>query len=242
VIGEIFYFIHRFKQIFEIFFLASTRHFCESTELISTTPDTRITSITGNLDYPFLSDVQSLGISDTKMAFIPDFTLVTRQFQKFNELIIIHSGLKSVDRRQLSKIPQLKLLILAENLIEHLPEDVLSDLVNLEALDVSRNEIKVLPPKLLWNLPKLNEFSANGNRIEVIPRDFFKNNRELEKLWINDNKITRIEVDFTLLPKLKGLDLDGNTCISERGSCYQCEIGMLREIQQKINPNCAGIA
>jgi Leucine-rich repeat (LRR) protein len=184
-----------------------------------------------------VSDVDTVNIYNATVTFIPDFTLVQRQFPKFKRLYIWISGLKYVERRQLAKMPQLTSLGLNDNLIEDLPEDVFSDLVNLENLGVGFNQIKVLPPKLLWNLPKLKKFSAIGNQIELIPRDFFKNNRELEQVSINSNKITRIEVDFTLLPKLETLDLYGNTCINE--DCWSsCEIERLREIQQKINRSC----
>jgi Leucine-rich repeat (LRR) protein len=174
------------------------------------------------------------------VTFIPDFTLVTKQFPKFKQLWITDSGLKYVERRQLASMPQLTRLSLYGNHIEDLPEDAFNDLVNLERLHVAVNQIKVLPPKLLWNLPKLKDFDANENQIELIPRDFFKNNRQLEEVWINDNKITRIEVDFTLLTKLNYLDLKTNNCSSE--VCLPCDIEKLRQIQQEINRNCTGIA
>jgi Leucine-rich repeat (LRR) protein len=213
---------------------------CYNTQLTSILPDTRITRITGNFDYPFLSEVQRVGIDNATVAFIPDFTLVTKQLPKVKQLFITRSGLKYVERRQLAKMPQLTKLSLYDNLIEHLPENAFNDLVNLEDLWLSDNQIKVLPPKLLWNLPNLKKFAADGNQIELIPRDFFKTNRQLEKLWFNGNKITRIEADFTLLPKLNYLDLIRNTCISK--DCNPCNIEKLRQIQQDINRNCNGIA
>jgi Leucine-rich repeat (LRR) protein len=212
---------------------------CWSHQLTWSTPDKRIKAITGNLDYPNLSDVESVYIYDERVTFIPDFLLVTEQFPKFKLLGIENSGLKYVERRQLASLTQLTYLELTYNGIRYLPEDVFSDLVNLERLYVSYNHIKVLPPKLLWNLPKLKIFSADSNRIELIPRDFFKNNRELEGIGIDDNKITRIEVDFTLLPKLNYLNLETNTCINE--VCYECNIEKLTQIQQNINANCTGI-
>jgi Leucine-rich repeat (LRR) protein len=192
------------------------------------------------LGYPFLSDVVKVNIYNANVTFIPDFTLVTRQHPKFIRLYIWISGLKYVERRQMASMPQLTHLFLYRNQIEDLPEDAFNDLVNLEELYVSDNQIKVLPPKLLWNLPKLKVFDASRNQIELIPRDFFITNRELEYLFIYTNKITRIEVDFTLLPKLETLDLNMNTCIS-KGYCNSCNIEKLREIQQRINRNCAGI-
>jgi Leucine-rich repeat (LRR) protein len=221
----------------KLFCFSSSEHGCINRELTSITPNTRITAITGNLDYPNLSDVEFVYINNATMTFIPDFTLVTKQFPKFKQLFITDSGLKYVERRQLSKMPQLTRLDLPHNLIESLPEDVFDDLVNLEELYITGNHIKVLPPKLLWNLPKLETFVANKNQIELIPRDFFKNNRELRILYIHINKITRIEMDFTLLPKLTILDLDKNTCINE--TCYPCN--NWRETQQKINRDCTGI-
>jgi Leucine-rich repeat (LRR) protein len=214
---------------------------CISTELTSTTADTRITSIIDNTGNPSLSDVERVSIEYATVTFIPDFKLVTKQLPKFNQLGINYSGLKYVERRQMASMPQLTQLDLNFNQIEDLPEDVFDDLVNLVELEVSSNKIKVLPPKLLWNLPKLKHFWADDNQIKLIPRDFFKNNREMEYLWINDNKITRIEVDFTLLPKLTALNLSSNTCIND-DVCNPCEIEKLRPIQQKINRNCAGIA
>jgi hypothetical protein len=219
-------------------------HTCSSTQLTSITPDTRITRITGNFDYPNLADVELVNIEYARVTSFPDFTLVTRQIPKFKELRINFSGLKYVERRQLAKLPQLTQLILDYNHIEHLSEDVFDDLVNLEELWVSVNQIKVLPPKLLWNLPKLKRFSATENHIELIPRDFFKYNRQLELISIHSNKITRIEVDFTLLPKLTFLSLEDNTCVSGSiwcfFSCTDSDKRDLREIQQKINRNCAG--
>jgi Leucine-rich repeat (LRR) protein len=213
---------------------------CSNSHVTSITPNTRITSITGNFDFPNLSDVDTVEILSATMTFIPDFALVTKQLPEFNKLYINHSGLKYVERRQLAKISQLIWLNVQQNLIEHLPEDVFSDLMDLFYLSVSANLIKVLPPKLLWNLPKLSVFEADGNQIELIPRDFFKNNRQLVRLWINGNKITRIEVDLTLLPELNGLRLSNNPCSDE--FCNPCNIEKLRKIQQKINRNCAGIA
>jgi Leucine-rich repeat (LRR) protein len=171
---------------------------------------------------------------------MPDFTLFARQFPKFHRLSITTSGLKYVERRQLAKIPQLTHLDLFNNLIEHLPEDAFSDLVKLENLQLTQNKIKVLRPKLLWKLPKLKNFAAGVNPIELIPRDFFKNNKELEEIRFHNTKITRIEVDFTLLPKLKTISMDGS-CLKE-AFCRGCNIDQLREIQQKINRNCTGRA
>jgi Leucine-rich repeat (LRR) protein len=222
----------------KLFCFSSSNHGCFSTQLTSITPNTRITAITGNFDYPNLSKVATVWIENATMTFFPDLTLVTRQIPKFKQLEIERSGLKHVERRQLAKMPQLTFLSVVSNQIEHLPEDVFSDLVNLEILVVGNNQIKMLLPKLLWNLPKLKSFGASGNQIELIPRDFFKNNRELEQVSINSNKITRIEVDFTLLPKLSVLYLDNNTCISEK--CYRCSTYQLRQIQQEINRNCPG--
>jgi Leucine-rich repeat (LRR) protein len=184
-----------------------------------------------------LSDVQSLTISDAKMTFMPDFSLVTRQFPQLKQLYISNSGLKYVERKQLASFHQLTQLVLVENLIEHLAEDVFNDLVNLESLYVVYCKIRELPPKLLWKLPKLKTFRAARNRIELIPRDFFKYNRELESFEIAGNRITRIEVNLTLLPKLKSLDLTDNDCITEE-NCYDCDMRQLREIQEKINFNC----
>jgi hypothetical protein len=230
------------NQKCEFFNLLSTStHSCSSTKLISTTPDTRIASITGNFDYPFWSDVGTVYISDAKVTFIPDFALVTRYFINFNELWIFRSGLKYVERRQLAKIPQLTVLVVADNLIEYISEDSFSDLVNLEILLASDNNIKVLPPKLLWNLPKLKHFAVDRNHIELIPRDFFKNNKELGDLWINDNQITRFEADFTFLLKLKYFDLERNSCFSM--ACNPCNITTnLIDFQQDINRNCTGSA
>jgi Leucine-rich repeat (LRR) protein len=236
VLGEkfkCFFFICDFIKLFGFF---TSGHQCSNTELTSITPNTRITSITGNFDYPYLSDVEKVHIYNATVTFIPDLTLVTRQFPKFKQLFITDSGLKYVERRQLASMLQLTKLSLHRNLIELLPEDAFSDLVNLENLNVGDNKIKVLPPKLLWNLTKLKIFGADDNQIELIPRDLFKNNRELTSIWINDNKITRIEADFTLLPKLGLLNLNSNTCINE--DCKPCEIERLREIQQKINRSC----
>jgi Leucine-rich repeat (LRR) protein len=230
----------KFSFLKAFFGLFSSRHQCRSSQFTSTTPDARITSITGNLDYPNLSDIETVALNNASVTFIPDLSLFTRQFPKFTRLAIDYSGLKYVERRQLAKIPQLTFLSLAFNLIESLPEDAFSDLVNLEILLVLNNQIKVLPPKLLWNLPKLKDFGADRNRIELIPRNLFKNNLELEHLWIGDNEITRIEADFTLHPQLEYLDMLMNDCISD--ICDQCDIGKLRELQQKINRNCTGIA
>jgi Leucine-rich repeat (LRR) protein len=193
------------------------------------------------LNYPFWSEIELVSIVNATVTFIPDFTLVKKQLPKFKQLWINRSGLKYVERRQLASMPQLTKLSLGYNHIEDLPEDAFNDLVNLEELWLSVNHIKVLPPKLLWNLPNLKKFGASRNQIELIPRDFFKNNRQLEWLWFNGNKITRIEVDFTLLPKLGLVNLKSNTCISE-GLCDPCNIEKLRQIQQKINRNCTGIA
>jgi Leucine-rich repeat (LRR) protein len=232
------------RQIFIFYkhFCSFSRiHGCYNTQFNSTTPDTRITSITGNFDYPNLSDVEAVRIYNANVTFIPDLTLVQRQIPKFKQLYIIDSGLKYVERRQLAKMPQLKFLSLYRNLIESLPEDAFSDLVNLEYLIVSNNQIKVLPPKLLWNLPKLKTFGARDNQIELIPLDFFKNNRQLKWLSFRYNEITRIEVDFTLLPKLTILNLNSNTCIGEVCN-WSCNIDLVRQIQEKINGDCTGIA
>jgi Leucine-rich repeat (LRR) protein len=215
--------------------------YCYNSQLTSTKPDTRIASITGNLEFPNLSNVESISIDGATVTFMPDLTLFAKQFPKFEKLSVIRSGLKYVERKQLAKIPQLRILRLYNNLIEHLPENVFSDLVQLKELWLASNKITVLPPKLLWNLPNLFNFWVERNSIERIPRDFFKNNLEMHELAIYDNKITRIEVDLTLLRKLSVLNLNNNSCISE-GWCSYCNTFKLREIQQKINRNCTGKA
>ncbi|KAG5667426.1 hypothetical protein PVAND_015406 [Polypedilum vanderplanki] len=210
---------------------------CFNNKLKSTQQNTQISSITGSLNDQNVSKLRTVNIVSAEVTYIPDFTAVNRKFPKFDQLYIVLSGLKFVERKQLAKMPLLTLLNFFGNEIEFLPEDAFDDLKNLKILAFVQNKIKVLPPKLLWNLPKLVELWAYENPYEIIPRRFFKNNKEVVKLWMGYNKIKKIEVNFKALPKLDVLDLRENDCINLQ-TCISCGAENFNDIQEKIDRDC----
>ncbi|KAG4079790.1 hypothetical protein HA402_014921 [Bradysia odoriphaga] len=215
------------------------RYECVDRTFHSTTNNIKISTVEGTFyDGKTNSDVDTVVLSGTRTTYVPDMSVLRNQFENFDRLFIVNSGLKYVERRKLRELPRLRILNFFGNDIESFEEDILYDLPLLEIFAFVMNKISVLPKNLLKGQLKLKEFWAWDNQIETIPQDFFINNKELTHIWFATNLLKKIDVNFNLLPQLSVLDLRQNDCISEQ-ACPQCKFSF-SDVQSLVDMNCNG--
>lgn len=111
--------------------------------------------------------------------------------------------LSEIRRDTLYDLPSLIWLNLKMNLLEVLE---LTDLPALKELDASNNKLR----EFRLDLPNLRQLTLSENYIEVLEDRFFNNMRSLQELILDFNAIYQINLDFKILPSLKGLLLSNN--------------------------------
>ena len=104
------------------------------------------------------------------------------------------------------KLLNLKVLALAENQLESLPEEI-GDLAQLEVLHALRNNLKILP-KSISKLRKLKELELAKNDLTEIPD--LSNLQQLEVLSLAYNRLTNVPNYSEIIKELKTFDIRSN--------------------------------
>ncbi|CAC5361609.1 unnamed protein product [Mytilus coruscus] len=119
-------------------------------------------------------------------------------------------------------IPNLKYLLVADNMVSYISPNSLRNLTDLELLDFSKNNISTLDKSLLEDNTRLNVIKLGSNPITNIPEGFFRSTNQIEVLVLDStsnlyvidarhNQIDRLDSNsFIGLDNLAGLNIFGN--------------------------------
>lgn len=157
-------------------------------------------------------------------------------FTNLKTLMISHSELRFIKRRNFIELENLQRLILIANYIEFIPEDAFNDLENLLELDLDLNRIKELQPNLLSKLVNLRNFNADENFFENLPENFFAKN-PINFIGIRKGNLRSIEVDFTQLLNVSCIILQGHPCVNETFNLINPHMS-IEKFQKILNKNC----
>jgi hypothetical protein len=96
--------------------------------------------------------------------------------------------------------------------INYFPENLHNVFKNLEYITAGNSKLRQITQNDLKHFPMLKYLYLAGNQLKTISADVFEYNLELEVVRLYSNQIAHIgPTTFTMLTKLRDLDLDPNT-------------------------------
>uniref|UniRef100_A0A8D0GJ72 Roc domain-containing protein n=2 Tax=Sphenodon punctatus TaxID=8508 RepID=A0A8D0GJ72_SPHPU len=109
----------------------------------------------------------------------------------------------------ISKLCNLKKLILSKNELLEFPEEIKS-LVHLEKLELNQNQIWIIPEGVFPCLPKLRHLRLNNNRLDALPKDLAACNSSLQYLNLSNNLFRAIPSTVLELRRLQEFYVQNN--------------------------------
>lgn len=178
------------------------------------------------------------------------------------ELILSSNEFEYLAEKTFWNLKTLLKLSLSGNPLKMLPATLFRDLTNLIDLNLSYLEITSVNESLFDNLKNLTELSLTNNpivslhentfkslvnlealkldycKIERISAGLFDHNLALTSITLYENSLKTIEFDFTKLPELNYISLNGNVCVEELSAYARFQI---EEVQNVITSNCTQV-
>ncbi|XP_053545265.1 malignant fibrous histiocytoma-amplified sequence 1 homolog [Bombina bombina] len=150
-------------------------------------------------------------------------------YTKIESLNLDRNKLKSVP--ELSRLQDLKILILSKNELSHFPEEI-QLLKHLERLEVNQNKIQNIPNGLFSHIIRLKYLKLNNNRLTELPNDLsscsnllylnLSHNlfstfpqavlslKKLEEFYVENNKLQKLPSELFLDLSLKKFKASSN--------------------------------
>ncbi|XP_065448014.1 malignant fibrous histiocytoma-amplified sequence 1 homolog isoform X3 [Chrysemys picta bellii] len=110
----------------------------------------------------------------------------------------------------ISKLGNLRKLILSKNEIADFPEEIQS-LVHLEKLELNQNQIRVIPEGIFSYLPRLKHLRLNNNRLSALPKDLATCSSSLQYLNMSNNLFRAVPQSVLELVSLQELYVQNNS-------------------------------
>nr|XP_056707946.1 malignant fibrous histiocytoma-amplified sequence 1 homolog [Euleptes europaea] len=126
-----------------------------------------------------------------------------------------HTESLNLDRNKLkhlngiSKLCNLKTLILSKNEIADFPEEI-RNLVHLEKLQLNQNQIRIIPEGVFSCFPKLKHLRLNNNRLDGLPKDLVACSHTLQYLNLSNNLFLAIPLVVLELKRLQEFYVQNN--------------------------------
>lgn len=153
-------------------------------------------------------------IGNKKIEFIP--LDIGKNFYNLLVMDASGNGIKSLTKKELTRLYRLKNLNLENNEIKVVKFNAFDDLISLEILDLDFNQIKFLDGKLLSSNLYLKIFSARQNELETLQEDIFEHCIMLDTVKLEGNKILRLSHKLLdHVPHLNKILLEKNVCIDK---------------------------
>ncbi|XP_020808620.1 toll-like receptor 3 [Drosophila serrata] len=147
--------------------------YCRELEVLQSTPNLRILSLSNCHDDPFAKE-------DIQLTY------------KLNKLHIRHSKISKLHNNQFSVMYRLEILELGGNSIERVANGTFRELTLLETLGLQKNLIKSLPEDVFHPLENLRNLDLSDNQISNISEGVFARNPNLKTLFLRGNPLTHI--------------------------------------------------
>lgn len=126
------------------------------------------------------------------------------------DLLVINSGLSTIDENAFQLLDKLETLELSGNAIKVVSRNLLSPLKKLIKLDLSSNKLQELPDGVFNDLSGLSELHLDGNWLKF-GESLFEGADKLEKLTCNNCHLTSIPAkSLKRIKNLKHLELNQN--------------------------------
>ncbi|XP_060612261.2 malignant fibrous histiocytoma-amplified sequence 1 homolog [Anolis sagrei] len=109
----------------------------------------------------------------------------------------------------ISKLYNLKKLILSKNDITDFPEEI-RNLIHLEKLELNQNQIRTIPEGVFSYLPKLKHLRLNNNRLDGLPKDLASSSKSLQYLNLSNNLFQTIPLVILELRSLQEFYVQNN--------------------------------
>ncbi|GLH14321.1 Protein lap4 [Gryllus bimaculatus] len=200
-----------------------------------------------------LKGLNFLQCSDTCLEVVPD------DIGKLENLtsLLLHSNKITSLPSTIGKLTKLKLLDVSSNRLEYVPREIsqlgqltslnltanaLKDIpslignTKLSILDLSHNQFENFPDICHQELVHLSEVKLNGNKIKEIPSAIC-NLSSLKLLDIADNCITVVPGELADAPKLKELNLKGNS-LSDRRLFKLVDKNTSKQVLDYVRQHC----
>lgn len=150
-------------------------------------------------------------------SFPKDVTLSTLRLKVVPPAVLQNNHTESLnlDRNKLkhlkgiSKLCNLKTLILSKNEISEFPEEI-RNLVHLKKLELNQNQIRVIPEGVFSCFPNLKHLRLNNNRLDGLPKDLATCRDTLEYLNLSNNLFLAIPLVVLELKRLQEFYVQNN--------------------------------
>lgn len=174
---------------------------------------------------------QALDLTGNNLVSIGDDEFVKAGLVNLQKVYISRCRLKTIERHAFRDLINLVELDLSYNFLNAIPSQSFESIPELRELKLNGNPIHRLADNAFEHLPQLVRLDLSECRISNIePRAFTKLEKSLERLKLDENKLAEVDASsFTILQKLRGLELAGNPW-----NC-SCALRPLREWMNRYN-------
>lgn len=193
--------------------------------LLESLPAGIFTTLSSNVEFSKLVNLESLFLGDNKFYNFPEPTLA---LVKLKKLSLGYNQISSIPS-QVSKLINLESLFLENNTLTSVPKGKaivfhnfpeISRLSKLEVLNLHDNKLQVAPAEIS-SLTSLQELYLGKNKLVAVPEQYGSLTR-LQRFALDDNALTDIPgselepsgliflVEFSQLTKLEFLSLENN--------------------------------
>lgn len=148
--------------------------------------------------------VRKVTLSTMRLRVLPPAVLQDPRVESLN---LDRNKLKHVPG--ISKLGNLRKLILSKNEIADFPEEIQS-LVHLEKLELNQNQIRVIPEGIFSCLPRLKHLRLNNNRLSALPKDLATCSSSLQYLNLSNNLFRAVPQAVLDLASLQELYVQNN--------------------------------
>ncbi|CAJ0920589.1 unnamed protein product, partial [Mesorhabditis belari] len=130
------------------------------------------------------------------------------RFRELKALRLVSCQIPSMSRSV--RLPNLELLDLRQNNIDHATMGNFAGLPNLRTLDLSSNKLNILPTGVFTYLKSLKTLSLANNSMQDLPTNLLHGLRNLKSLRLDGNRLPTKHVNdlFTDVPQLEELFLN----------------------------------
>jgi len=167
---------------------------------------------TGQVNIPvdLHTDIQSLDLSNNRIAEIRKNELLNNNLNNLHRLIIANATLELVDVEAFAELSILIELDLSNNDIRVIHAGTFHPLIKIRKILLHDNQITSIADRTFENLMHLSHVELNNNKIRTIGDQTFIN-VPLKTIKLGNNRLEKLNVaTFTHLLHLSELTLDGN--------------------------------